>query len=239
MKNWFYFLVVVSLLFSASLFAESNLTDIPEAELLDAYLEEQPTSRSREAIAPAEPPTTQVSNGQAVEFRKVQDSDGVEIYEVVPAQSAHTEETMATEPEAVITSEVEGQRSQDIEELEVIEIDSYNEEITEIEASDVEDVQVTTHVNKHDHIYCQQNPFAKECLYAPYLSRCKQDPESLKCHTQLEKFEHFCETFPRAYKCKKAQFAATCKQQPDLNECKTFTERYCQKYPKAIFCDWN
>lgn len=252
MNKWFSFSIVCFFLFSSWLSAESELIDIPAGELLDAYIVDEATQTRKPLVAP-EPPTTQVNNEQAVEFRKVQDSDGVEVYEVIPAQSANPEmatetttssESATSDPEMVPTSEPDltatsEEQAQNTEELEIIELESYNEEITEVEAPGSEDIKVAAHVNKHDHIYCQQNPFVKQCLYAPYLSRCERDPESVKCHAQLEKFESFCETFPRAYKCKKAQLAATCKQQPSLSECKPFTERYCQRYPKAVFCDWE
>ena len=244
MKKQLIFTLSFLFVWSACAMAESNLIDIPEAELLDAYLEDQPT-QSRKPLTAPEGPSTQVKSEEAVKFRKVQDSNGVQVYEVIPAEpdSAALTDTSIPEaavstdqPELAATSEAEVQNN---EELEIIELDSYNEEIIEVEAPTSEDAKVAAYVNKHDHIYCQQNPFVKECLYAPYLSRCERDPQSSKCHAQLEQFESFCETFPRSYKCKKAHLAATCKQQPKLDECKPFTERYCQKYPKAVFCDWN
>jgi len=87
--------------------------------------------------------------------------------------------------------------------------------------------------------FCNQNPYARECLLSKYLSLCKKDPQSTDCKSELQKFDNFCATFPRAYKCKKAKIAATCKQNPETSACKTFTQRYCQKYPKAIFCNYN
>ncbi len=214
MNKWLPISIFCSFLCSTWLSAESNLIDIPEAELLDVNLEDQPTRTTTQLQESAAPVGTEAA-------------DGVEIYEVIPAQSAS--------PQVVTTTNSEVQQGQD---LEVIKLESYDEEVVEIEAPGPDEVQVATPTTAV-HPYCQQNPLVKECLYSPYLSRCKKDPQSVKCTAQLEKFENFCNTFPRAYKCKKAHLAATCKQQPNLNECKPFSERYCQKYPKAVFCKYN
>ena len=231
MKIWLSLSVSGLFLFSNWLSAESELVDIPAGELLDAYLEDESTNTRKPLVRP-EPETAKndpvLEEDQAVEFRKVRDSEGVQVYEVMPAEPANREITA--------TNKVDEKSSGNFE---IIELESHNEEVVEVEAPGSKDIEVAAYTSKHDHIYCQQNPFAKECLYAPYLSRCEKDPESLKCRSQLEQFEKFCDTFPRAYKCKKAQLAATCKQQPSLNECKSFTERYCLRYPKAIFCNWN
>ena len=119
----------------------------------------------------------------------------------------------------VESNEVERQSG---ENLEVIELDNYDEEVAEVKASDAGEVKVASQTKiKTMHPYCQQNPSAKECLYSKYLILCRKDPQSIKCQSQLEKFNNFCNTFPRAYKCKKAQLVATCTQQPHLDECKT------------------
>lgn len=209
--------------------AESNLVDIPAAELLDVYQKDQKnstTTKLQEPAAPVEQGSPELANEEAVEFRRVESADGTEIYEVIPAQSASPQ---------VVTTDDEVQQSQ---ELEVIELESYNEEVITVDVQESNKTNVAS-TTKSVHAFCQQNPLAKECLYSKYLSLCKKDPQSADCQSQLEKFENYCNTFPRAYKCKKAQLAATCKQQPHLNECKSMTQRYCQKYPKAIFCNWN
>ncbi len=232
MNKWLsYLFLSFFICIAAALQAESQLIDIPAGELLDAYLEDESAQSRKPLKRPelAEPnPVDLTANSEPVEFRKVSDQKGVQVFEVVPATPAATSELADNE-------QSEGQQGEDFE---VIELESYNEDIEEVEAPVSENAQVVANTNE-EHLFCRQNPLAKECLYAPYLSRCGKDPQSLKCQTQLEKFESFCETFPRAYKCKKAQLAATCKQQPELNQCKPFTERYCLKHPNAIFCDWN
>lgn len=229
MKKELIFTLSCLFIWSTGAIAESNLVDIPAGELLDAYIED-PSTNTRTPLQESGEATThpneELANEQAVELREVADSDDVEIYEANSAQSAR--------PDAV-SNEVDQQNSDN---LEVIELENYEDEIVEVQAPGSDEVLVAT-PTKAEHPYCQQNPLAKECLYSPYLSRCKKNPQSAKCTTQLEKFENFCNTFPRAYKCKKAQLAATCKKQPQLNECKSFSKRYCQKYPKAIFCKWE
>ena len=229
MKKQLIFTLSCLFIWSTWAIAESNLVDIPAGELLDAYIED-PSTKTRTPLQDSGEATIdsneELANERAVELREVANSDNVEIDEANPAPSARPE---------VVSNEANGQSSDN---LEVIELESYEDEIVEVQAPGSDEVQVAT-PTKAEHPYCQQNPLANECLYSPYLSRCKKDPQSAKCTTQLEKFENFCNTFPRAYKCKKAQLAATCKKQPELNECKRFSERYCQKYPKAIFCKWN
>ena len=111
-----------------------------------------------------------------------------------------------------------------------------------IEASDNQTSQTVVTTDRNiisGHAFCQKNPYARECSLSKYLSLCKKDPQSTDCKNQLQKFDNFCGTFPNAYKCKKAKVAAACQKNPEGSACKPFTQRYCQKYPKAIFCNYN
>ena len=245
---------------STWVFAESTYVD--SDGLLDAYLEDEArtvTYPSRTAAKPSktnqdiEVQAIDVSNSETfvgddgVEYRRIQSVDGSDVYEAVSpntnnaANAAKTVDGVTTLPEVVISPEPE---IQNVDGLEVIELESADGEYAEIEAPQSSS---TTNANSHNsglgsgsgQMYCQQNPYARECLLSDYVTRCKMDPQSIDCKSQLEKFDQFCATFPRAYKCKKAELAATCKEQPSLNQCKTFSERYCQKYPKAVFCNYN
>jgi hypothetical protein len=134
---------------------------------------------------------------------------------------------------------VEVQGEQD---LEIITLEPDDGEFAVIEAEGNQanqNVVSTYQPAASGHAFCQQNPTARECLLSKYLSLCKRDPQSTDCKSQLNKFDGFCETFPNAYKCKKAKIAASCQENPSSEGCKTFTQRYCQKYPKAIFCNYN
>ena len=217
-----------------------------EVELLDAYLEELPSSTSSGQNIDS---GSNVGQPQMVKYRRIEAADGNEIYDEVPIQRATptgevTSNTQAYS-EAVIEQESTASNdlpSQKSESLEVIELEPDEGEVVVIEAPDIEITQTGSNANVATYSgsnFCQQNPYARECLLAKYLSLCKKDPQSAACKSELQKFDRFCEIFPNAYKCKKAKIAASCKQNPNANECKTFTQRYCQKYPKAIFCDYN
>jgi len=206
-------------------------------------------------------------NGQ--EYRRVETADGSELYEAVPAHSAtdhqlyedipvhSATETVVyeevpvhsatpvtvTNTDVLVTHEAQVQSHED---LEIIELEPEQSDYVVIEAPEHQTSQTvaTTGSNTQrravsGHAFCQQNPYARECLLSKYLSLCKKDPQSSDCKSELYKFDKFCSTFPRAYKCKKANIAATCKQNPGTAECQSFGQRYCQKYPKAIFCNYN
>ena len=233
-------------------FADS--TYVESDELLDAYLEDE----ARTVTYPSRSAANQGSINQTIntsdsvnfigddgiEYRRVESVDGTEIYEAVPANSAKAT-SPATETSTLPDVEI-SQETQvsNVNELEVIELEPADGEYVEIEAPQ-EAVNTNTNeagqvvIQGSGHSYCQQNPYARECLLSDYVTRCKTDPQSTDCKSQLEKFDRFCGTFPRAYKCRKAEIAATCKEQPNLNECKPFAERYCQRYPKAVFCNYN
>ena len=206
-------------------------------------------------------------NGQ--EYRRVETADGSELYEAVPAHSTTETQVYEDVPvhsatETVVYEEVPVHSAtpvtvgnsdvvvnhetqvQSHEDLEIIELEPEEGEFVVIEAPEHQTTQTvaTTGSNTQrravsGHAFCQQNPYARECLLSKYLILCKKDPQSSDCKSELQKFDRFCGTFPRAYKCKKANIAATCKQNPGASECLSFGQRYCQKYPKAIFCNYN
>lgn len=201
--------------------AESNLVDIPADELLDVYLQDHENPSSSKKL---EKKTDQA-----------------------------TQRSVIYKPEAIVTTHEQPKQSKvtsidtdenfSNDELEVIELENYDEEIVTIDADDSSTTKTPTKVatattKKTIHEFCQKNPHAKECLYSNYLSRCEKNPRSPKCKDQLKKFEGFCKTFPRAYKCKKAQMAVTCSHKPELKECETFSKRYCKKSSNAAFCNW-
>lgn len=226
-------------------FAESTYTD--SDGLLDAYLEDEArtvtypnrVANNQNVDVPDADAVTFIGD-DGIKYRRVETVDGAEIYEAVPANAANTTSAsdVTTLPEVVIPQQPEVKNSNG---LEVIELEPVDGDYVEIEAPQSATIaNVGNNAGQSSgHIYCQQNPGARECLLSEYVTRCEKDPQSTDCKIQLEKFDSFCATFPRSYKCKKAELAATCQKQPNLNQCKSFTERYCQKYPKAIFCNYN
>ncbi|MFK7815760.1 MAG: hypothetical protein AB8B92_05440 [Gammaproteobacteria bacterium] len=228
----------------AALFAISTWAIAEEAELLDTYLEDLPSSNASQSldsgIFVGQPVDVVVDeNGQphevvrpqAVEYRRIETADGSELYEEVPIHAAT--------PVTIVGSDAEVQGGQD---LEIITLEPDDGEFVVIEANGSEvkqTVAATSQPAVSGHAFCQQNPQARECLLSKYLSLCEKDPQSTDCKSQLNKFDGFCETFPNAYKCKKAKIAASCQENPSSGACKTFTQRYCQKYPKAVFCNYN
>ena len=218
MKKVYVFLGYFLLVISTWAFAE-------EAELLDAYLEDLPGTDSNIVV----------DQPQTVKYRRVETADGSELYEAIPqGQSVTTNEPINQ------NSGMNSDHAVAQEDLEIIELEPDEEEIVVIEAPDVEITQTGVTSNTvSGPVFCQQNPYARECLLSKYLSLCKKDPQSVSCKSELEKFDRFCGIFPNAYKCKKAKIAASCKKNPDNDECRTFTQRYCQKFPKAIFCNYN
>jgi hypothetical protein len=150
---------------------------------------------------------------------------------------------MASDSGVMMANEIEVQSTED---MQVIELEPTQEEYVVIEApansadqAGVSKNMEPAQVSVSGHAFCQQNPYARECLLSKYLSLCEQDPQSADCKSELQKFDNFCGTFPNAYKCKKAKIATACKEDPESGACKTFSQRYCQKYPKAIFCNYN
>lgn len=239
----------------SSLFVISTWAIAEEAELLDTYLQDLPSSSTPQNTIVGQPVDIVVDeNGQAhevvrpqaVQYRRIETADGSVVYEEVPIQSATpAADQVITETEVnsgvVVNNGVEVQSNQD---LEIIELEPEDGEFAVIEAPENQTAQAvaTATTNRtaiSGHAFCQQNPYARECTLSRYLSLCKQDPQSTDCKSQLQKFDNFCGTFPNAYKCKKAKIAATCQKDPSSSQCKTFTQRYCQKYPKAIFCDYK
>ena len=238
---------------SSSLFVISTWAIAEEAELLDAYLVDLPSSGAYqnsnsdsfvgqpvEVVIDENGQRHEVVQTQTVQYRKIDTADGSELYEevvidkpVVTSQKTHTSRNILINSETPVQSE---------ESLEVIQLEPEESDFAVIEAPENQTVVGSTVAKTNalsSHVYCQQNPYARECLLSKYLSLCKKDPQSTDCKNQLLKFDGFCETFPNAYKCKKAKIAATCKQNPESDGCKSFTQRYCQKYPKAIFCNYN
>ncbi len=227
-----------------------------EAELLDTYLVDLPSSSTPQNTIVGQPvdivvdengKSHEVVRPQAVQYRRIETADGSVVYEEVPIQSATPTSTsdyqVNTESKmnsgVVVNNGVEVQSNQD---LEIIELEPENGEFAVIEAPENQTTQTVATTNRtaiSGHAFCQQNPYARECTLSKYLSLCKKDPQSTDCKSQLQKFDNFCRTFPNAYKCKKAKIAATCQKDPSNSQCKTFTQRYCQKYPKAIFCNYN
>lgn len=248
----------------ASLFIVSTWAIAEEAELLDTYLEDLPSSNANQSldsgifigqpvdiVVDEHGQSHEVVRPQAVEYRRIETADGSELYEEVPIHTATPVTVVGadTEVEAVnemdatsavsTSSETEVQASQD---LEIITLEPDDGEFVVIEAEGSQAKQTVATTNGpavSGHAFCQQNPQARECLLSKYLSLCEKDPQSTDCKSQLNKFDGFCETFPNAYKCKKAKIAASCQENPSNGACKTFTQRYCQKYPKAIFCNYN
>lgn len=250
MKKLYVFLSALLLVVSTWAIAE-------DAELLDSYLEDLPSGSSTQSIEtqPIDTGTTYVPSTDIVvddngtQYRRVETADGSELYEEVPVHSATP--TNVYTSDVVIHNEVEVQNHvENHQDLEIIELEPEQGDYVVIEApidasgNQTSHSVATTSTNDNrasisGHAFCQQNPYARECLLSKYLSLCKKDPQSTDCKSELHKFDRFCGTFPRAYKCKKAKIAASCKQNPGTSECKTFTQRYCQKYPKAIFCNYN
>lgn len=238
----------------SSLFVISTWAVAEEAELLDTYLEDLPssTSSTNQGVIMGQPVEIAVDeNGvsrevvqpQTVQYRLVKSADGTEVYEVVPTESVIT----STNSGVVMSNQVDVQSTED---MQVIELEPTQEEYGVIEApanaadqarasKNMEPVHVQGQASVSGHAFCQQNPYARECLLSKYLSLCEQDPQSADCKNELQMFDNFCGTFPNAYKCKKAKIAASCKENPESGACKTFSQRYCQKYPKAIFCNYN
>ena len=232
-----------------------------EAELLDAYLEDLPSAsiggtsntdagtfigQPVEVVVDENGQSHEVVQSQTIEYRRIETADGSELYEEVIVDAPSTPNSSAEiNSDGVINQDVVIHQQPTTvaeESMEIIELEPEEGEFVVIEAPENQTV-ATTHVNPgtavSGHEFCQQNPYARECLLSKYLSLCKKDPQSVDCKSQLQKFDNFCGTFPNAYKCKKAKIAAACKQNPQTNECKSFSQRYCQRYPKAIFCNYN
>jgi len=250
---------ICSMLLSISTWAIAE-----EAELLDAYLEDLPSTTTHvpsssqgseagsfvgqpvEVIVDENGQSHEVVQSQTIEYRRIETADGSELYEEVIVDAPATSVTdMQMNSDVIITQEAvvnHQPTAQPEEDLEIIELEAEEAEFVVIEAPENQTI-ATTHVNSGKtmsaHEFCQQNPYARECLLSKYLSLCKKDPQSTDCKSQLQKFDGFCGTFPNAYKCKKAKIAASCKQNPQTNECKSISQRYCQRYPKAIFCNYN
>jgi hypothetical protein len=250
----------------SSLFVVSTWAIADEAELLDTYLEDLPTASSSnssqaldsgvfvgqpvDVVVDENGQSHEVVRPQAVEYRRIETADGSELYEEVPIVTAPAQISAEPQPEVIVTttpsnasvlknSEATPKSNQD---LEIITLEPDDGEFAVIEADANQADQNTVSTNQPviaGHSFCQQNPSARECLLSKYLSLCKKDPQSTDCKSQLNKFDGFCETFPNAYKCKKAKIAASCQENPSNEACKTFTQRYCQKYPKAVFCNYN
>ncbi len=195
MKTIISFSVSFVFAWSALVFADSNLVDIPQDELLDVYLDDQATSK---------PLSVESTNSEKAEIKQTERK----------------------------TTHIETSENTKTEELDVIELDNADEEVVELQVSDASSATSAQ-------LFCRQNPNAQECLYAEYLHRCKNAPQSLQCRDQLGKFNNYCATFPRAYKCKKAYLSSLCVREPNSSECKAYKKRYCQKYPKTGFCVWN
>lgn len=236
MKKKFLFVSVFLFVLSTWAIADSNL---PEEEPLNNYLEDNTNFKQtseRSPVISKEPALIYVNSlevasaEQNAESPPVYVSEDITIYESRPAQPAAPE----IESPEIVSIETNGNAP--VQKLEVIELENYNENVIAVDADEASSLRIAS-TSSSPHVYCQQNPFAKECLYSNYVTLCKKDPQSAQCKSQLEKFDKFCNIFPRSYKCKKAQLAVTCTQQPNIAECKSFTERYCQKYPKAVFCD--
>ncbi len=237
----------------SSLLVISTWAVAEEVELLDAYLEDLPSSSANqnmssdsfvgqpiEVVIDENGQRHEVVQTQTVEYRKIDTADGSELYEeVIIDKPAVTTKESHNSTDVVVDNELPVHSEQS---LEVIQLEPEESDFVIIEAPENQAV-VSATMDKSNtmsgHAFCQQNPYARECLLSKYLSLCKKDPQSKECKSQLQKFDGFCETFPNAYKCKKAKIAASCKQSPESDVCKSFTQRYCQRYPKAIFCNYN
>jgi len=242
MKKTYVFLGTILLVISTWALAE-------EVELLDSYLEDLPSvssTQQQEAATPVIHSTDIVVDEYGKQYRRVETADGSELYEEVPSHGTNT--TTVTDSNVVVNHEVEILEAevQGQQDLEIIELEPEQSEFVVIEAPESQTTQsvATTSTSSTSravsgHAFCQQNPYARECLLSKYLSLCKKDPQSTDCKSELHKFDRFCGTFPNAYKCKKANIAAACKKNPGASGCKSFGQRYCQKYPKAIFCNYN
>ncbi len=257
MNKLYVFLFTFLLLISTWAVAE-------EAELLDAYLEDLPSNTSShqldssnfvgqpvDIVLDDNGQSHEIVRPQAVEYRRIETADGSELYQEVPVETVASgnvqleTQNVIIVPEGEVNSDVivknkaEAKNDQD---LEIIELEPDEGNFAVIEADENQTKQRVASVNGNTvsgAAFCQQNPHARECYLSRYLSLCKKDPQSTDCKSQLQKFDNFCETFPNAYKCKKAKVAANCQKSPGSDVCKSFTQRYCQKYPKAIFCNYN
>ena len=231
MKNLYFFISSFLLVFATGAFAE-------EAELLDAYLEDLPgTSNSQNVYS-----DNVVHQPQVIKYKRVDTSDDSELYEAVYVDQSANMATKESSNSNVLKDYTAdpNQQTHIQEDLEIIELEPDEGDIAIIEAPDIQITQTgTADSTVSGPIFCQQNPYARECLLSKYLSLCKKDPQSADCKSELQKFDRFCGIFPNAYKCKKAKIAASCKKAPDTDECRTLTQRYCQKFPKAIFCKYN
>ncbi len=248
----------------ASLLLISTWAIAEEVELLDAYLEDLPSNTSSQQfdssnfvgqpvdiVVDENGQSQEVVRPQKVEYRRIETTDGSEVYQEVPMQTAaskniqiETQDVMLI-PEGKTSADVIKKKKLEVkseQDLEIIELEPEEGEFAVIQADDNQTSQRVASKNSSavsGAAFCQQNPQARECYLSKYLSLCKKDPQSTDCRSQLQKFDNFCGTFPNAYKCKKAKVAADCQKNPGSEVCKTFTQRYCQKYPKAIFCNYN
>lgn len=244
----------LSLFSTAALFVISTSAMAEEAGLLDTYLEDLPSSNSSQPrysdsivghpvdiVVDENGQSREVVQPQAVEYRRIESADGTEIYQEVPIQSTTPNKKM----NSVSVSEVaDAQNSQD---LEIIELEPEEGSVKVIEAPEN---QPTGNVGNGRTVvnngtlnpkrsFCEQNTYARECVLSKYLILCREDPTSSDCKNELEKFDRFCGTFPNAYKCKRAKIAMACEKNPQADACKTFNQRYCEKFPKAVFCNYN
>jgi hypothetical protein len=234
-------------LFVTVLFVISTWAIAEEVELLDAYLEGLPSSSSSQNIdsgvflsLPVDVAQThKVVRPQAVKYRTIEIADSSELYQEMSVQSAASNQTgsnveidvqkVRVVPEGDISSDVvisNKAEDQSREDLEVIELEPTQEEFVVIEAPEAQRAVTTNTTTISGRNFCQQRPYARECLLSKYLSLCKKDPQSTDCKSQLEKFDNFCGSFPNAYKCKKAKVAATCEKNPSSSACKAFTQHY-------------
>ncbi len=249
------------------LFVVSSWTVAEEAELLDSYLESLPSTtssqnlraetlvvdESAEVIIEESNQTQGSVQPQTIEYRRISTADGSEVYKEVPDKVATPATEIVNETDAEVSLDSSNKAvspigvannqapAQDTDNFELIELEPDDGDYKAIEAHENQTTRVVTTSNavSSGATFCQQNPYARECLLSKYLSLCKKDPQSEACKSELQKFDRFCGIFPRAYKCKKAKIAASCKQDPSADECKTFTQKYCQSFPKAIFCKYN
>jgi hypothetical protein len=244
----------LSLLFITVLLLFSTCAIAQEAELLDAYLEDlasnnitQPqysdsiVGHSVDIVVDENSQSHEVIRPNAVEYRRIESANGKEIYQEVPIQFANQN----LETTSVTVSEVAD--AQNSQELEVIELEPEEGSVKVIEAPENQPtgsvgngrIGVKKGTLNSKRSFCEQNRYARECVLSKYLILCREDPTSSDCKGELEKFDRFCGTFPNAYKCKKAKIAMACQKNPQTDACKTFNQRYCEKFPKAVFCNYN
>ena len=136
----------------SSLFVISTWAIAEEAELLDTYLQDLPSSSTPQNTIVGQPVDIVVDeNGQAhevvrpqaVQYRRIETADGSVVYEEVPIQSATpAADQVITETEVnsgvVVNNGVEVQSNQD---LEIIELEPEDGEFAVIEAPENQTTQ--------------------------------------------------------------------------------------------------